>query len=98
MKPTENRCMLRSMASSLRFLADRILRHTQGTSLRLWVLERRWRLHPVSLAELVDCLVRATYGRAVITTVTLRSWFPAELARARGEDEVDVGAGGGDRR
>lgn len=92
---TESRCMLRSMASSLHLLADRILRHTQGTSLRLWVLGRRWRLHPVSL---VDCLVRATDGRVVITTVTLRSWFAAELARARGEDELNAGTGWSDRR
>lgn len=85
------------MGSPLYLLADRILRDSQDTSLRDWVLERRQRLHRVSWAELVARLARVTDGQVVITTVTLRSWFAADLARARADDELDAGARWGDR-
>ena len=85
------------MGSSLHLPADRTRRDSQDTSLRDWVLERRQRLHRVSWAELVERLTRFTDGQVVITTVTLRSWFAADLARARADDELDAGARWGDR-
>lgn len=90
---SETRSTVGGMYSPLYLLADRILRETQGVSLRDWVLQRRQRLHRVSWAELARRLGRATSGQVSVTTVTLRSWFAVELERARSQDERDVDGG-----
>ena len=74
-------------------LADRILRDSQGKSLREWVFEHRAgtaerpRLTPMAWGQVAKKLALATDGEVAVTQLTLRSWFAEELAAVRAENE-----------
>lgn len=64
-------------------LAERILRETQGKSLREWVFEQRKRLQPAPWAAIADRLGVATDGIVAVSVLTLRTWFAEDIEAAR---------------
>lgn len=83
--------------SSLYLLADVLVRDCVGLSLHQWMLAGRTRVNRLSWPAISAELARLTDGKVTATTVTLRSWFVADLELAAQpcgtcDSEQDCGA------
>jgi hypothetical protein len=65
--------------SSLYLLADVLVRDRLGLSLHQWMLAGRTRVNRLSWPAMSGELARLTEDKVTATTVTLRSWFVADL-------------------
>lgn len=74
--------------SPLYLLADVLVRDCVGLSLHQWMLAGRTRVNRLSWPAMSAELARLTDGKVTATTVTLRSWFVADLERASGPCET----------
>ena len=65
--------------SALYLLADVLVRERLGLSLHQWMLAGRTRVNRLSWPAMSAELARLTEDKVTATTVTLRSWFVADL-------------------
>lgn len=65
--------------SALYLLADVLVRERLGLSLHQWMLAGRTRVNLLSWPAMSAELARLTEDKVTATTVTLRSWFVADL-------------------